>query len=74
LPVPAADQLAAEIQERDAHDAGRAVAPLCRADDAVELVSDGLAIEAVVHRIVDLFRERVPVEAMVSPGDGSPAG
>lgn len=74
LPVPAADQLAAEIQERDARDAGRAVAPLCRAEDAVELVSDGLGIEAVVDRIVDLFRERVPVEAMLSAEDPSAAG
>jgi len=71
LPVPPGDQLAREIQERDARDAGRDVAPLCRADDAVELVSDGLTIDAVVDRIVDLFRERVPVEALLRPGEGS---
>lgn len=71
LPVPSADQLAREIQERDDRDTGRAVAPLCRAEDAVELVSDGLTIEAVVDRIVDLFHERVPVEALLRTEDDS---
>jgi pantoate ligase/cytidylate kinase len=39
------------------------VAPLCQAEDAVELVTDGMAIEAVIQALVDLFRERVPEEA-----------
>jgi len=34
-----------------------------RADDAIELISDGLEIEAVIQALVDLFRERVPEEA-----------
>jgi pantoate ligase/cytidylate kinase len=37
------------------------------ADDAVELVSDGLGIEAVIQAMVDLFRERVPEEAWPDP-------
>jgi pantoate ligase/cytidylate kinase len=37
------------------------------ADDAVELVSDGLGIEAVIQALVDLFRERVPEEAWPDP-------
>ena len=73
LPVPAAEQLTLEIEDRDTRDAGRAVAPLRRADDAVELVSDGLTIDAVVERIVDLFRERVPVEALLRAGGEPPA-
>ena len=73
LPVPEAEQLTLEIEDRDTRDAGRAVAPLRRADDAVELVSDGLTIDAVVERIVDLFRERVPVEALLRAGGEPPA-
>jgi pantoate ligase/cytidylate kinase len=48
-------------------DASRAVAPLIQADDAVELVTDGLAVEAVIQALVDLFRSRVPEEAWPEP-------
>ena len=57
-----------------AREAGRARGPHLRAGVAVDLVGDGRGMEAVVDRIVDLFRERVPVEAMVSAGDPSAAG
>jgi len=66
LPVPALLQLEQEIAERDGRDSSRAVAPLCRAEDALELVSDGLTIDGVVERIVAWFHERVPLEAMAS--------
>ena len=39
------------IAERDARDMGRAQAPLRRADDAHELVTDGMTIDAVVETI-----------------------
>ena len=64
LPVPDLGQLEQEIAERDHKDSTRAVAPLCQASDAVELLSDGLSIEQVVAQIVALFHERVPVEAL----------
>ena len=64
LPVPALAQLEQEIAERDHKDSTRAVAPLQQAEDAVELLSDGLSIDEVVQRILTLFRERVPVEAL----------
>jgi pantoate ligase/cytidylate kinase len=66
LPVPALGQLEQEIAERDGRDSSRAVAPLCRAEDALELVSDGLTIDGVVQLIVAWFHERVPLEAMAS--------
>lgn len=53
--------LSRELAARDARDAGRAVAPLAAAPDAVELDSSGLAIEAVVTRIVTLWRARAQV-------------
>ncbi|MBM5801735.1 MAG: bifunctional pantoate--beta-alanine ligase/(d)CMP kinase [Cyanobacteria bacterium K_DeepCast_35m_m2_023] len=61
--VPALAELEAQIAERDHRDSTRAVAPLMQAADAVELVTDGMAIEAVVQALVDLFRARVPEEA-----------
>jgi pantoate ligase/cytidylate kinase len=65
--VPPLDELEAQIAERDHRDASREESPLLMADDAVELVSDGLGIEAVIQALVDLFRERVPEEAWPDP-------
>ncbi|MCX5927899.1 MAG: (d)CMP kinase, partial [Cyanobium sp. LacPavin_0920_WC12_MAG_63_22] len=61
--VPPLAELEAQIVARDHQDSSREVAPLCQAADAVELVTDGMAIEAVIQALVDLFRERVPEEA-----------
>jgi pantoate ligase/cytidylate kinase len=65
--VPPLVELEALIAERDHLDSSRAEAPLCQAADAVELVTDGLGIDAVIQRLVDLFRERVPEEAWPDP-------
>jgi pantoate ligase / CMP/dCMP kinase len=67
FPVPPLPELEASIAERDHRDSTRAVAPLLQADDAVELVTDGMDIEAVIEALVDLFRERVPEEAWPDP-------
>ena len=50
--------LSLDLAERDARDAGRAVAPLVPAADAVQLDSSDLSIEAVVARIVACARKR----------------
>ncbi len=50
--------LSREIAARDAQDAGRAVAPLKAADDAVLLDSTGMSVAEVVERILALGRER----------------
>jgi pantoate ligase/cytidylate kinase len=70
FPVPPLQELEASIAERDRLDSTRAVAPLRQAEDAVELVTDGMTIEAVIEALVDLFRERVPEDAW--PGPASP--
>jgi len=67
FPVPPLPELEASIAERDHRDSTRAVAPLLQADDAVELVTDGMDIEAVIEALVDLFRQRVPEEAWPDP-------
>jgi len=47
-----------EIAERDERDANRPVAPLKPADDAIEVDTTGLTIEAVMDRVLTLARER----------------
>ena len=51
-------QLEQEIAQRDHQDSTRAIAPLCKAVDAVEVVTDGLTIAAVIERIIDLYQQR----------------
>jgi pantoate ligase / CMP/dCMP kinase len=52
------EQLVADIAERDRKDSQRAVAPLRKAEDAVEILTDGLSVDDVVEKIVSLYRER----------------
>ena len=65
--VPPLMELEAQIAERDHLDSSREVAPLTQAHDAEELITDGLSIEAVIERLVTLFRTRVPQEAWPDP-------
>ncbi|MEB3256529.1 MAG: bifunctional pantoate--beta-alanine ligase/(d)CMP kinase [Synechococcaceae cyanobacterium] len=69
--VPPLAELEQQIAERDRLDSERAVAPLRQADDAVELVTDGMDVAAVIQALVDLFRARVPLEAWPDPADPS---
>lgn len=52
------EEVAADIQRRDTADSTRAVAPLRRAEDAVELDSSGLTLDEVVAKIVELWAAR----------------
>jgi len=54
-------QLQQEIQQRDTYDSDRAIAPLRKAPDAIELVTDGLTIEEVIAAIIHLYREHFPL-------------
>ena len=51
------EQLERDIQQRDEKDSNRAIAPLKKADDAIELMTDNLTIDEVVEKIVDLYRQ-----------------
>ncbi len=44
------------IYERDQKDSSRAIAPLCKAVDAIEINTDTLTIEEVTAKIVSLYR------------------
>ncbi len=50
--------LSRDLQERDARDANRVVAPLVPAADSQVLDSTALSIDEVVDRILSLYRER----------------
>lgn len=59
--APTHDELAAEVErllQRDRLDSERALAPLRKAEDAVELDTTGLSFDEQVERIVTLARER----------------
>jgi cytidylate kinase len=51
--------LSRDLQERDARDASRAVAPLVPAPDSQVLDSSALSVDAVVEQILRQYRERV---------------
>lgn len=48
-------QLEREIIARDNKDSQRAIAPLKKADDAIEIITDNLTIEEVINKIVELY-------------------
>ncbi len=52
---PALEVLEQQIFERDRKDSTRAVSPLKKAGDAIELLTDGLTIEEVTDKIVRLY-------------------
>jgi len=51
--------LSRDLEDRDARDAARPVAPLRPAPDAVTVESSGLSIDEVVDRVLQLYRERI---------------
>ncbi|MEM9566705.1 MAG: bifunctional pantoate--beta-alanine ligase/(d)CMP kinase [Cyanobacteria bacterium P01_E01_bin.34] len=50
------NELERQIQERDRKDSQRAASPLCKADDALEVLTDGLTQAQVVQKIAGLYR------------------
>ncbi|MEM6614370.1 MAG: bifunctional pantoate--beta-alanine ligase/(d)CMP kinase [Cyanobacteria bacterium P01_C01_bin.72] len=52
-------QLEQDIKTRDEQDSNRAIAPLKRAADAIELVTDHLTIEEVITKIVGLYNQTI---------------
>ncbi|MFM2315627.1 MAG: hypothetical protein RLZZ04_4905 [Cyanobacteriota bacterium] len=50
-------QLEQDIQRRDEQDSNRAIAPLKKADDAIEVITDNLSIDEVIDKIAKLYRQ-----------------
>ena len=51
------DTILGDIRERDHRDSTRAVAPLKKADDALELITDGMDKAQVVARLIQIVHE-----------------
>ncbi|OFW57146.1 MAG: cytidylate kinase [Actinobacteria bacterium RBG_16_64_13] len=70
------DELVADIAARDAHDSGRAVAPLRKAEDAVEIDTTGMSIEQVIGVVSALAEEKraAAVLAVTRPAAEAPPG
>lgn len=62
------DELIADIAARDAYDSGRALAPLRRAEDAVEIDTTGMTIPEVIEAVCEL----VEAQREVARGSGAP--
>jgi cytidylate kinase len=54
------DALLQEIRERDRRDSERAVAPLQKVADAVDLDTTRLSVDQAVARVLALYKERAP--------------
>jgi pantoate ligase/cytidylate kinase len=59
LPIVSLEQLERDIQQRDLRDSTRALAPLRKAADAIEFITDGLSIAEVTERIVNLYHHKL---------------
>jgi len=53
------EQTVAEVQQRDELDLQREHAPLCRADDAVDIDSTDLSLEQVLEKMETIISERI---------------
>ena len=56
------EELEQEIKERDKKDSERKIAPLKKAHDAIELVTDGMNIEDVLKELIYIFKSKIPEE------------
>ncbi|MEO0539317.1 MAG: bifunctional pantoate--beta-alanine ligase/(d)CMP kinase [Cyanobacteria bacterium P01_A01_bin.105] len=57
LPVPALGELEQAIAARDHKDSTRAISPLRKAEEAVEMVTDDLSADAVIEQICSLYAQ-----------------
>ena len=55
------DEIEKSIIERDSLDSGRELAPLIKADDAVEIDTSSLSVDDVVSKILNIYSEKTNV-------------
>ena len=59
------NQLRKLIKKRDFEDSTRAISPLKKSKDAIELITDGYSINEVVKKIIDIYNFKIPKEVQV---------
>ncbi len=60
------DTIRMQIEERDRLDRTREISPLVKAEDAIEIVTDGMTIKEVEDSIIEVFQAKVPQEVWPS--------
>ena len=53
------------IKQRDFEDSTREISPLIKANDAIEIITDGYSINEVVEKIIDLYNAKIPKEIQI---------
>ncbi len=53
------------IKKRDFEDSNREISPLIKANDAIEIITDGYLINEVVDKIIDLYNDKIPKEVQI---------
>lgn len=48
------DEVLVEMRDRDARDSSRSLNPLTKADDAVEVLTDGMSVDEVIDAVISL--------------------
>ena len=56
------EKLKNEIEQRDFDDSNRKISPLIKAEDAIEIISDGFTVNQVVGKILEIYLEKIPKE------------
>jgi len=59
------DTLKELIKKRDFEDSNREISPLIKANDAIEIITDGYTINEVVDKIIDLYNDKIPKETQI---------
>ena len=59
---PSIEDMIRDIKARDKNDSEREIAPLIKAKDAIEIITDGMSIEEVLKELTDIFRSKIPAE------------
>ena len=44
----------------------REISPLIKANDAIEIITDGYSIDEVVDKIIDLYNDKIPKEIAIN--------
>ena len=58
-------QLKELIKKRDFEDSNREISPLIKANDAIEITTDGYSINEVVDKIIDFYNDKIPKEIQI---------
>jgi len=53
------------IKKRDFEDSNREISPLIKANNAIEIITDGYSINEVVEKIIDLYNDKIPKETQI---------